>query len=112
MDYLISSISYGYQRHFSALEEDLLTIVSYITFIGLILGGIFFIEKIVKWILISFHLKKVTIQGSIQAETGNDEESIFDKNMDEIIYFLRVLIILLYFLKTLTVCRITDCLCT
>lgn len=87
LDYLISSISYGYQRHFSALEEDLLTIVSYITFIGLILGGIFFIEKIVKWILISFHLKKVTIQGSIQAETGNDEESIFDKNMDEIIYF-------------------------
>ena len=28
-------------------------------------------------------MKKVTIQGSIQAETGNDEESIFDKNMDD-----------------------------
>ncbi|WP_302148717.1 YobI family P-loop NTPase [Megasphaera elsdenii] len=87
LDYLIDSINRGCQRIFPSLGEGLLTVVTCITFVGLIFWGIFYIERIVKKILISFHLKKVTIQGSIQAETGNDEESIFDKNMDEIIYF-------------------------
>ena len=86
-NYLTKSIYYGYYRIFPALCKNLINIFSFVTFIGLILAGICLVKKIVKWIVISFHLKRVTIQGSIQAETGNDEESVFDKNMDEIIYF-------------------------
>lgn len=85
--YLNDSISYGLQRIFSSSSNEFITYGPYITLSCLVLIGTVFLEKIIKWIRISFHLNKVVFRGSIEADTRNSEESIFDKNMDEIIYF-------------------------
>ena len=63
---------------------------AYVIAISFGLIGVGTVAYILQWIMSKIKIKEINLWGKLIAEEGRDESSIFDKTIDEILYFFEV----------------------